>query len=113
MIYAHWIVMIASVLLCGCASVPRRQLEAQKRSYYRLRFDSVTTVAAVMHRTAEDNAPRLLAGVVELGGPVESLRGDTLIIEPHYMLMVKRSPSGDAHIGRFSSKLVLPDLVFI
>jgi hypothetical protein len=115
MSHARRILIITTVLLAGCTSTSllRRQLEAQKQAYYRLKFDSATTVVAVMHRTVDNNVPSRWAGVVELGGPVESLRGDTVIIEPHYILMLKASHAGDGRIVRYNNKLVLPDLVYV
>ena len=107
--------MVAMIALSGCGPAPivRRQMEAQKQSYRRLKFDSAANVVAVMHRTPDENAPTVLTGVVEIGGPVESLRGDTLIMEPHYIVMVRSSDSGEVQIVRLSNKKVLPDLVFI
>ena len=66
-----------------------------------------------MHRTAGDNGPTLFTDVVEMGGFIESVRGDTLIMQPHYMLMRTTRPSGEVQVVRYSSMRVLPDLAFI
>ena len=113
MICARRCMLIGSLLLSGCTSPTRRQVEAGRRAYVRLRFDSFTTVIAVNYRTAEDSVPSLLWGVLELGGPVESLRGDTLIIEPHYILKFTTTAAGDVRIVRVNNKLMLPDLVYV
>ena len=115
MICARWMVIAVGVLLSGCtsASMTRRQLEAQRQSYRRLRFNSATDVVVVMHRSVDEAESSVWTGVVELGGPVESLRGDTLIIEPYYVLKTQTTSSGDIRIVRLNNKRVLPDLVFI
>ena len=81
--------------------------------HLRLTFDSVTTVVVVMHRTTGDDVPTLLYGVVELAGEVESMRGDTLIIEPNYIAKWSATPSGAIRIVRLTNKTMLPDLVFV
>ena len=91
----------------------RRQYEALHRAHVRLTFDSTATVAVVVHRSVDETLPSVWTGVVELAGPVVSLRGDTLIIEPHYILKTQTSSSGDVQVVRFSDMRVLPALVFI
>ena len=116
MISVRWMVIAACVILADCtssASMMRRQLETQKESYRRVRFNSATTVIVVMHRSVDEGLSTVWTGVVELGGPVESLRGDTLILEPFYILKTQATPSGDVRIVRINNKRVLPDLVFI
>jgi hypothetical protein len=114
MIGTRRVAIVACVILSSCAPVPqRRQLEAEKRPVCRLKFDSAATVVAVMHRTTGDDVPSLLTGVVELVGPVESMRGDTLIMEPHYIAWSTPSFSGEIRIVRLTSAFVLPDLVFV
>ena len=83
------------------------------QSYRRLRFDSATTVAVVMHRSVDEAVSTTWAGVVELGGTVESLRSDTLIIQPFYILKTRTTSSGDIQIVRINNMRALPDLVFI
>lgn len=82
------------------------------QSYRRLRFDSATTVV-VMHRSVDEAVSSVWTGVVELGGTVESLRNDTLIIQPFYILRTRTTSSGDIQIVRINNARVLPDLVFI
>ena len=116
MICARWIVIVVGVaLLSGCASpsVSRRQLEARRQAYYRLKFDSVTTVVVVAHPSVNETVSSAWTGVVELGGTVESVRGDTLVIEPHYILQWEVTSSGTLQIVRHQEKRVLPDLVLI
>ena len=116
MICARWIVIVVGVaLLSGCASssVSRRQFEARRQSYYRLKFDSVTSVVVVTHPSVDEAASSVWTGVVELGGTVESVRGDTLIIEPYYILQWEVTPSGALQIVRHDDKRLLPDLVLI
>lgn len=112
---ARCMMVAVGFLLLGCTppSMTRRQLEAKKESYRRLRFNSATTVVVVMHRSVDEAVPSVWTGVVELGGPVESLRGDTLIIQPYYILKTQPTSSGDTQIVRINNARVLPDLVFI
>jgi hypothetical protein len=101
-------------MLISCAPVRQgRDLEAQKRLHCRLTFDSVTTVVAVVHRTTGEDVPTLLYGILELAGQVESMRGDTLIMEPHYIAKASVSPSGALLVVRVTNKTMLPDLVFV
>lgn len=66
-----------------------------------------------MRRSGDRAESSVWTGVVELGGTVESLRGDTLTIQPYYVLAARMTPSGDVKIIRFSDIRVLPDVVFI
>lgn len=115
MICVRRMVIVASVVLSGCrpASTTRRQLEAQRQSYQRLRFDSATAVLAVMHRSADDDVSSVWTGVLEIGGPVETVRGDTVIMEPYYMLRTQTIWSGGMWVVRVNDKRFLPDLVLI
>src|SRR5690349_21707261 len=87
-----------------------RQRRLSEALGWSLRFDSATAVIVVMHRSVDEGVSSVWTGVVELGGSVESLRGDTLIIEPYYILQTQTTSSGDIHIVRFNNKRVLPDL---
>jgi len=111
---AHCVVIVVGIVMSGCtsASMTRRPLET-RRSYQRLKFDSATTVVVMMNRSADDPVSSVWTGVLELGGLVETVRGDTLIIEPNYILRVVAASSGDTRVVRFSDMRVLPDLVFI
>ena len=108
-------VIVMGVVLSGCGpnSMTRRQLEARKESHQRLTFDSATTVLVLMNRSVDEAASIVWTGVLELGGPVETVRGDTLIIEPHYILRRITTLSGEVRVVRFSDMRVLPALVFI
>jgi hypothetical protein len=98
-----------------CTLAPRgsRQFELWKQSYQILKFDSATALVVVMHRSGDETASRVWTGVLELEGPVETVRGDTLIIEPHYMIRTRRTSTGNPEIVRISDARALPDLVFV
>jgi hypothetical protein len=115
MIRARRMVMLAAILLAGCTppTRTRREFELRKQSYQTLKFDSATAVVVVMHRSEDVADWRVWTGVLELGGPVETVRGDTLIIEPHYVIKTRRTPSGGLEIVRINDARALPDLVFV
>jgi hypothetical protein len=115
MISARPMVMLVAVLLSGCTPTARtrRQFELWKQSYQILKFDSATALVVVMHRSGGEDTSCVWTGILELGGPVETVRGDTLIIDPQYMIKTRRTASGDLQTVRISDARALPDLVFV
>jgi len=115
MISARGMVMLVALVLSGCTSAPRtrRQFELWKQSCQILKFDSPTALIVVMNRSGGEGASRVWTGVLELGGPIETVRGDTLIIEPHYMITTRRTAAGELEIVRINDARLLPDLVLV
>jgi hypothetical protein len=115
MISARWMVIVVGVAVSSCAktSMTQRRLEAEFRSFQRLRFDSATTILVVMHSSVNESVTGFWSGVLEVGGLVETVRGDTLIVVPHYILKARTASSGDSRVDRVNDMRILPDLVFI
>ena len=107
--------LLASLLMVlgtGCSPQPRPEFEAYQRSFYKVQFDSTTSIVRAP-RAIYDTVPSLLRDVVEIGGRVLELRSDTLTMEPSYVLTADREHPGEVRRIRLSGRRVLPDFVLI
>ena len=101
------LVAVLSVFLLGCFH-PRPELEAYKRSFFKIRFDSSTTLVGVP-RSPYDTVPHALVDVVEIMGRVLDLRSDSLLIAPSYVLISDTDHPGDGRTTLRRGRRALPD----
>jgi hypothetical protein len=101
------VVAALSVFLLGCFHT-RPELEAYKRSYFKIRFDSNTTLVGAP-RTPDDTVTRILPDVLEIMGRVLSLRSDSLLIAPSYVLISDREHPAERRTTLRRGRRALPD----
>jgi hypothetical protein len=108
--------LLASValqlMLIGCVLQPRPELEAYRRSFYRIRFDS-TMSSVGAPRAVYDTTLTLLTDVVEIGGQALGSYGDTIAVAPSYVLIADRKRPGEGRTIRRSGRQALPDNVLV
>jgi hypothetical protein len=105
------LVAALSVFLFGCFRT-RPELEAYKRSYLRIRLDSNTTLVGAP-RTADDTVTRVLADVVEIMGRVLSLRSESLLVAPSYVLISDPDHPAERRTMLRRGRRALPDNLIV
>ena len=97
-----------SLVAGGCLEPPHRQIE--QRLYRTVTFDSATDLT-ILPSDYWDGRGRLeLTNVVDIGGQVVYTRGQTLVIDPVYVLT---SEPGNTHSLRTKGGYQLPDRVLV
>jgi hypothetical protein len=105
---------LATAILASsaCISHVSHEAEASERSYRAVRFDSTVSIV-VIQRAMQDGSRKVLTGVTEIGGAVEGVRGDTLVMRPSLISILE---SGRVVIINSQSKTgrdELPDLALV
>ena len=97
-----------SLVAGGCLEPPHRQIE--QRLYRTVTFDSATDLT-ILPSDYWDGRGRLeLTNVVEIGGQIVYVRGQTLVMDPVYVLT---SDVGGTHSLRTKGSYQLPDRVVV
>jgi hypothetical protein len=103
--------LLLTSALMACSLQPRPEVEAYRRSFYKIRFDSSMSVVGL--RAANDSTRLVLTDVVEIGGRVLAHRADTVVIAPSYTLTLDREHLGEGRTIRRSGRLALLDSLFV
>jgi hypothetical protein len=99
---------VLSLVAAGCLPPPHQQVE--RRLYQSVKFDSATDLT-ILPSDYWDGRGRLeLTNVVDIGGQVVYARGQTLVIDPVYVLT---SEAGKTHSLRTKGGYQLPDRVLV
>jgi hypothetical protein len=106
----RWFLLIAALSLGAGGCLPPPQHQADRRLYRSVKFDSATDLT-ILPSDYWDGRGRLeLTNVVEIGGQVVYSRGQTLVIDPVYVLT---SEAGSTHSLRTKGGYQLPDRVVV
>ena len=106
----RWSLIIAafSVSASGCLPPPHQQTNS--RLYRSVKFDSATDLTILPSDYWDGRGRSELTNVVEIGGQVVYSRGQTLVIDPVYVLT---SEAGSSHSLRTKGSYQLPDRVVV
>jgi len=85
--------LLVSLALSGCSLQLRPELEVDRPSFYKIRFDSSMTLVG-SPRPLYAREPTFLADVIEVGGQA-ALRRDTVVIAPSYIMTADREHPGE------------------
>jgi hypothetical protein len=106
------LLVVLPVLLVGCSSQPQPELEMNRVSFYRIRFDSSMNLRRAP-LAVFDSTKALLRDVVEIGGRALDIGPDTVAIAPLYVLLEDRQHPGETRTIRGSGPAALPDFLLV
>ena len=110
------LLLAGAVVLHACAPPSARTAPdalPPLRSFCTIRLDPAVEEILIARVSARDTTSHRLANVLEIGGRVSAMRGDTLVLQPWYLTTRTASDRAQPATILRGGSVAMPDLVLI